>query len=468
MCTESEFSVEKLYERLLTALRSWKNLHGTSTTLLTDLLLVRQRQQHLKLENPSTIRLATNQVLLEAIDALGKQDLDGTQVLRDRFLEGETMKEIAHRQKRSIDQVKRAQKNAVLGLAQLIGEWENRLREAHSAAMLEDLPPPSYEDGRLFGVEPLYKNLVEQLEAPNAPWVISLTGIGGIGKTALADLLTRRIIHCFIYERIIWLRVNRATPLEHLLYVLKEKLLNDTEATAPVTTAQKKAIREQLKRKRTLIIIDNLEQIDDPLRFYQTLNDLANPSKFLLTSRLHPPEIADAYTQSLSDISFEAAVELLRELSARRGLLELGHAPQPTYQAIYDVVGGNPLALRLIIGLCNVFPLPQILTDLTQAHITQVSEMYLHIYWKAWHALTEPAQSMLLMMPMAARTGMNLAQMLAVSQLSHSQLAAAIGELSNRSLLEIRGTLHERRYGIHSLTESFLKTEIINWPKESL
>jgi len=467
MCTQPNLSTDHLYKRLLLALRAWGNLNGTPQNLLSDLLLVRQRQKRVKTENPATTRLATNQVLLEAMDRLDSQTPDGSQILRTRFLQKDTMLEIAHRQKCSVDQVKRMQKKAIDDLAELIHEWEYKLREAYSAALLAELPPPSYEDGRLFGIETLYETLIDQLESPTAPWVIALTGIGGIGKTALADLLTRRLITCFLFDRVIWLRVNPASPMEHLLHVLVEQLEPTAEPVRSSNT-HKQRVRDRLKQERCLVIIDNLEQIDDPLHFYETLNDLANPSKFLLTSRLRPPGIADVYTQSLTDIPFTAVVELLRELASRRGLPELAKAPEATFQAIYDAVGGNPLALKLIIGLCGVFPLPKILTDLTQAHITKVSEMYLHIYWKTWHGLTEQAQSLLLMMPMASRAGMNLEQMLALTQMDNPQLVAAISELSNRSLLEIRGTLSERRYGIHSLTESFLKTEIIRWPRDSL
>lgn len=468
MCIQSDLSIGYLYKRLLMALRAWSRLDGTPENLLADLLLVRQHQRSAKLENPATTRLTTNQLLLEAMEHLEKQYPDGVQVLRARFLEGETMLEIAHSQKRSVDQIKRIQQNAVSDLAQLIYNWEMQLRDAHSVAALDQLPPASYEDGRLFGIDTLYASLLAKLEALDAPWVITLIGIGGIGKTALADLLTRRLITCFLYDRIIWLRVNPASPMEHLLHVLTEHLRPDMESLVTTSTAQKKQVREQLKRERTLVIIDNLEQIENPLGFFQTLSDLANPSKFLLTSRLRPPLVADVFTQSLTDIPFPAVVELLCELARRRGLLELVHAPDSTFQAIYEAVGGNPLALKLVVGLCGIFPLPQILTDLTQAHITKVSEMYLHIYWKAWHSLTEQAQTLLLLMPIAARVGMNLEQMLAVTQLDNPQLVAAISELSNRSLLEVRGTLQERRYGIHSLTEAFLKTEIVRWPKDSL
>lgn len=70
------------------------------------------------------------------------------------------------------------------------------------------------------------------------------------------------------------------------------------------------------------------------------------------------------------------------------------------------------------------------------------------------------------MMPLAAGVGVKPEQMQAMSGLAEQQLWPAITELVNRSLLEVRGTTWERRYGIHRLTESFLRTEIIHWPDD--
>ena len=75
---------------------------------------------------------------------------------------------------------------------------------------------------------------------------------------------------------------------------------------------------------------------------------------------------------------------------------------------------------------------------------------------------------MLEVMPLAADSGIVQAQMMAISKLDQKQLLAAVRELSWRSLLEVRGTPAERRYTIHSLTRTFLRSEIINWPSETI
>jgi hypothetical protein len=130
------------------------------------------------------------------------------------------------------------------------------------------------------------------------------------------------------------------------------------------------------------------------------------------------------------------------------------------------VTGGNPLALKLIVSLATVLPLPQVLTDLVHAHVGQIEQMYRRIYQSVWESLSDNARTLLEIMPMAAANGMGEAQMQAISGLPKRQLWAAITELAHRSLLEVRGTVQERRYGIHHLTESFLKTDIIGLPDE--
>jgi hypothetical protein len=51
----------------------------------------------------------------------------------------------------------------------------------------------------------------------------------------------------------------------------------------------------------------------------------------------------------------------------------------------------------------------------------------------------------------------------ALSDLALRDFWDAVQQLTERSLLLVRGTVWERRYSIHRLTESFLRTEIIKW-----
>jgi len=177
--------------------------------------------------------------------------------------------------------------------------------------------------------------------------------------------------------------------------------------------------------------------------------------------------MAAVWTVTLEELSRDHSFQLINHHAQSRGLVALAEAEGDFLQPIYDVIGGNPLALKLVVGLTDVLPLPQILTNLISVKHEAIESMYRHIFWQSWTTLSENGRILLEMMPMAADVGMSPDQMIAVSRLSEQHLWTAISELANRSLLEVRGTVWERRYGIHRLTETFLRTEIIHWPEEN-
>ncbi len=74
-------------------------------------------------------------------------------------------------------------------------------------------------------------------------------------------------------------------------------------------------------------------------------------------------------------------------------------------------------------------------------------------------------QALLQAMPLVSGAGATADYLQEISGLSAGQLWPAIQELRKRSLLEVRGDIREKRYGIHRLTETFLRTEIIHWPE---
>ena len=110
-------------------------------------------------------------------------------------------------------------------------------------------------------------------------------------------------------------------------------------------------------------------------------------------------------------------------------------------------------------------PLAEALAGLKQSRPGQIEKLYRHIYWKTWQTLSQEACALLQAMPLISEMGGPPGYLRTISGLTEAQLWPAIQELRRRSLLEVRGSLQEKRYGIHRLTETFLRTEIIDWPE---
>jgi hypothetical protein len=463
---------DKLKEAIHVALRAWHTLGGTADDLLDFLLMVRrQRMASNAGDNPSLLRKVTNSVLLQAIDDLALQEPDKARVLRLRFLDGNTIAQVSYMLDVSEDTVNRIQREAIQSLAKIIEAYETAARKELAQSMEAHLPPPTYTD--LFGVDDYRMQVCGQLLRENSPWVIALVGIGGIGKTAIADAITRHVIRHFHYEQVIWLRYESPTMSGRSLapQVTAESLIAELahrlwpEAANSLSPEQRLVqVRQALKARPHLVVIDNLEsQTDAAYLLAHHLNDLARPGKFLLTTRTRLAGQAAVRNVSVDELPFGDAEALMRRHARDTGVAVVAEASTADLQAIFDTVGGNPLALKLVVTLLDTIPLPRVLAELARGPQGKVEEMYRHIYWRTWQTLDQDARALLQAMPIVADVGATPEYLQEVSGLEEDRLWPAIQELRRRSLLEVRGNLHEKRYGIHRLTETFLRTEIIHW-----
>jgi hypothetical protein len=313
------------------------------------------------------------------------------------------------------------------------------------------------------------------LVAAGGPQVVAIVGIGGIGKTSLADAITRRIAGLFHFEGIIWLRSEPQTmsgrtlgpnlTFESLTAELASKLGLETSGTLEQRLVQ---VRHRLKDRPYLVVIDNLESDAETAYLLDHLNDLAEPSKFLLTTRTRPSPQTTVYHFPVGELSLADASALLQRHAQDIGI-DLPEATRDSdSQAIYNIVGGNPLALKLVVSQLDLLPLSQVSEGLVSNRPGPIEDMYRHIYWQAWNILSPEARSLLQAMPLVGETGGLPDYLQVISKLSDDRFWPALRELRTRSLLEVRGTIRQKRYGVHRLTETFLRTEIINWPEEDM
>lgn len=468
-----QLTVEDLNTAVHAALNAWNQIDGTPQDRLEHLILVQECRATMTEDLPVTLRLATNDVLHTCLEELALHDQTSADILSRRYLDGETVQAVANRVHLGRDQFMRRQRQAIKALTQIIWNKEQVVRKTRAREIETMLVPPSYDV--LFGVDDALQQLVELLRSPEPPWLLTLTGIGGIGKTSLANAGVRQVIRHFCYDRIIWLSLDPQQPKDQNIpstYLSYDELMAQLSPAVsphmrPQTPPQQRDLQVQqlLKSFPHLVIIDNLE-VETDSQLLTHLHNLANPSKFLLTSRIRPFSPVGVFNFPVQELPAADAIALIRHQAQTIGQNELAKASEDLLLPIYKHVGGNPLALKLIVGLTHALSLPQIIEELTQVHLQEVENLYRHIYWKVWQTLNQAAKALLEVMPLSSDTGIVQGQMQTISRLDEKQLVNAIQELSQRSLLEVRGTPTERRYTIHSLTRTFLNSEIIHWPQD--
>jgi hypothetical protein len=212
-----------------------------------------------------------------------------------------------------------------------------------------------------------------------------------------------------------------------------------------------------------LVVIDNLETAVDYQALVPELRDMVNPTRFLFTSRHSLHDYPGIHGLTLDELSANDSLTLLRHEAGERGLADLSAASDENLLQVHEVAGGNPLALKLLVGQMHTLSVSQVVEDLHQARGRRVEELYQYIYWQSWQLLSDEARRLLAIMPLVAESGGGLAQIAALSELAEERMMAALKQLVALSLVNVTGTVEARRYGIHRLTETFLLNEVLKW-----
>ncbi|MEZ4728425.1 MAG: NB-ARC domain-containing protein [Caldilineaceae bacterium] len=419
---------------------------------------------------------ATNQVLLQALTQLTVDYPEHAAVLQSRFLDHEKVEHGANRLNMSTATFHRKRTEGIPLLAETLLRMEHTERAAYQTRLVERLAPCAYT--RLFGKNSQLNQLESVLLTPDAPWLIVIAGLGGIGKTTLADALVRRLIEACTFDEIGWVTAQQTIfnaggslttipqptlTAQGLVEALTAQLVGTSFTGQQTSEEALTALVERLKESPHLIVIDNLETVLDVTSLLPTLRRLVNPSKILLTTRHSLTDEADLYHTVVPELSSTDALALIRQEAGVRNIPHVLAASDADLAPILATVGGNPLALRLVTGQLRIHSLPVVLDALLAARGKQAEALYSFIYRQSWELLDANARAVLVAMPLVSEQGGRFELLAATCDLPEADLRAALEHLVLFNLVDVRGDLQEQRYTIHSLTRAFLHEQVIRW-----
>lgn len=451
------------------ALRQWHK-EGSEPPPLQDYLIYRRAVNCA----PGSSHATTKSVVMQALHRLEQRSRDDAILLRRSFLDNELDRRIARDLNVAESTLYRHKETALERLASALVELEHETVSSHRAALTARLEPPS--STHLINIEQSISRLEPLLAAQQAPWIVALSGMGGIGKTALADAAVRHLIDLGSIDEVEWisarafvydfgrgvLPANGHAPLtaEALLDRLATRVLEAHGGTRHQTGS---CLWQRLKERPYLIVFDNLDTVVDAPRLLATLRHLANPSKFLLTSRENLFAETDVYTFAVPELDRAGALAFVRHEAAQRNLPSLANAGDEALRPILDTVGGNPLAIRLIVGQVHVHELDVVLENLRQAHGKRNEDLYGFIFRRAWEQLDEVPRRALFAMQLANPSGLSRREIAGLSGIDQQTLVEALDMLVQFNLVERSDELRERRYRVHSLTRTFLHEQVLRW-----
>jgi hypothetical protein len=371
--------------------------------------------------------------------------------------------------------LERRAERAIEELTRLVRKEESRAHELDRTSFLRaGLGAPDYQT--LYGVDGLRAELVRLLRQPNGPRFVSLEGIGGIGKTALAHATADALVSAGL-DGIIWVsaRQEKFNPYRGIE--------GDTEAARSLNEVvwqlmsrlgleefRQLSLPEQISRlvpilsqRPYLVIIDNLETVAESQLLPSTLYPLAGATRFLITSRESLRGFDFVAARSVPELS-DADSKLL----VRSELARIGSSITPgedDLNRIVEAVGGVPLALKLVAAQLSVMPVEDCIAGMRRAEGQSTEALFTFIYRATWRLLTPDARRLLLgagnvILPDGAHP-LWVQKMGEGVGLTQPQYAASLEELRRYSLLDVFQADDGLRYRIHRLTLTFLQTEFL-------
>jgi tetratricopeptide (TPR) repeat protein len=285
-------------------------------------------------------------------------------------------------QKMSIEH-SRATADHTAALVQTMQGMRDEMRQIAAAPPLAALPPPAAPPTRralpwhnlpqrsytrFVGRQAELAKLTDLLlpHPHSRHFVVTLDGIGGVGKSALALELAYRyrdgratLPEAERFDAIIWISAKRTLLTASGIQQRQQTFntLNDLYREIATVLEQlgllqadaghrRTLVEHALTAQRTLLIVDNLETVDDE-ELLSFLRELPDPTKAIVTTR-HRIDIA--YSIRLTGMP-EPDAQALMVVEAARKSVEL---PPDATSDLYRRTGGIPLAIVWSIGLMSM------------------------------------------------------------------------------------------------------------------
>lgn len=303
-------------------------------------------------------------------------------------------------------------------------------------------------------------------------YIISIEGIGGVGKTALALEIAHESLAMSkesnslnrAFKGFVWVGAkDQGVTLDNILDEIAQTLENIFIMKQRIEEKQKSIVK-LLQDKPILLIIDGFENItDDSVRVF-LLNSIPEPSKVLLTTRTQKIESRSILLKGLPDSD---AVDLIKSHGQALGLTGIENVDDKILLRLCKATGGLPLAIKWALG--QIKRKGQSLDSILDFLYRAKGDIFDQIFSRSWNLLSpniEPTDAQYILHAMTIFVNDSSQESIAAASGIPLGFAfdEALGQLVEMSLVDTTDNLDIscRRYNLHPLTRVYASEKFKN------
>ncbi len=295
-----------------------------------------------------------------------------------------------------------------------------------------NLPMVDYDDTGFIGRNKDKDELKKKITGPYP--VISVIGVGGIGKTSLVlSCLYEMLDEEAIFNTIIWITLKTKGLYNGDFKEIKDVILNLDENFKKINydfqndnISNINDILSYMSNNKTLLVIDNLETLSNDKTIIKLFEEIPNGSKILITSRIGFGNYEQSF--KLEALNNKESLDYFRKLAKVYKVKSLIKQTDNSLEKYLEKLNNNPLAIKWFIINVGKGMVP---SEILNNHISDLTDFCLsNIYDK----LSEDAKYILRII-LIKTNKCGLAELLYLCELSHDRCLNSINELFTSNFL---------------------------------